>query len=48
MLLEKITILGHVGGTVVKTLPSKADSDGSILGLGVNIPHVLWLKKNKI
>ena len=25
----------------------KADSDGSILGLGVNIPHALWLKKNK-
>ena len=45
--IRKDHYLGTCGGPVVKTLPSKADSDGSILGLGVNIPHALWLKKNK-
>ena len=30
------------GGPVVKTLPSKAGSAGSIPGLGTKIPYALW------
>ena len=36
------------GGSVVKNLPAKAGDVGSIPGWGAKIPHVSWLKNQKI